>query len=495
MPETDLLKRAASTAMQRVEMSRPLRLALEHGVIRESDDVFDYGCGYGDDIAFLTELGYVADGWDPAHRPHTGRATAAVVILGYVLNVIEDPAERSLALREAWRLAQRAVVVAVRTTHEAASISDATPHADGCLTGSGTFQKLFGQAEARAYIDTVFEAQSVPLGLGVFVAFKDEAAEQEWLEHRNRIRVRVRRLRRIVEPKKTKRDLAYENHRDVLRALEEFLAEHGRLPVDEEADWLSPINQALGSVAKAFQVVRHVADDPWWDAASDDRRGELRIRFALARLRRRPKYSALPITVQRDVRALFGSYKTACEHADELLFSIGDASAIRAAAREAEIGKLTPDAFYVHIDALPILPPLLRVFVGAAEALSGPVPSANLIKIHFDHPRVSYLVYPDFDADPHPTLAESWVVDFRELDVRPTDYRTRDNPPVLHRKELFVAPEHPRYDTFRRLTEQEDRHGLLDETSRIGTRSGWEQHLEASGWKLTGHRLVRAARE
>jgi DNA phosphorothioation-associated putative methyltransferase len=476
--------------MKRVELSRPIRLALETGVIRPADGVFDYGCGHGQDIEFLRELGHDATGWDPNHQPGAARQRAPIVNLGYVLNVIEDPSERASALKEAWSLAERAVVVAVRTVDETRFVSSATDHVDGVLTGADTFQRFFRQAEARSYIDEITGSQSIPLGLGVFVAFRDEGAEQEWLENRAALQRRVRRLRRIIEPRKTLRDEAYETHRDILRPLEEFIAERGRLPVDEEHEWVEPIAEAFGSVPRAFQVIRHVADRPWWDDAANDRRQDLLIRFALARLRRRSKFSALPPRVQRDVKALFGSYKAACTQADELLFSIGEPETIRRAANAAPVGKRTPDALYVHVEALDLLPTALRVFIGAADALIGRVPEATLVKAHVDKPRVSYLVYPDFDDDPHPTLAESWVVDFLNLDVRPHDYRTRENPPILHRKELFVSRDYPRYETFRRLSEQEERHELLNHAT-IGTRSGWESVLWSTGWRLRGHRLVR----
>jgi len=488
---TSALSRAGATALKRVELSRPLRLALEVGVIRPDDDVFDYGCGHGTDLEFLAALGHGADGWDPNHRPNVKPKPAAIVNLGYVLNVIEDPAGRAQALKTAWRLATRALVVAVRTTDEVRFVSNGTIHADGVITGADTFQKFFTQAEARSYIDDILTVQSIPIGPGVLVAFTDDAAEQQWLDNRSALRRRVRRLRRIVEPRKTLRDQTYEQHRDILRPLEEFVAQRGRLPTDDEHGWTQQIIDTFGSLPRAFQVLRHVAEHPWWEDAAEDRRQELLVRFALARLRKRAKFTALPIGVQLDVRALFGSYKAACERADDLLFSIGDAKTLRQAATKSPIGKQTPDAIYVHIDATDLLPTELRVFIGAAGALIGTVPDATLVKAHLDKPRVSYLVYPDFDTDPHPALAESWVVDFRELDVRPHDYRNRENPPVLHRKELFVAPDHPRYNTFKRLTQQEDRHGLLDERLTIGTRDGWKHRLEKRGWSLRGHRLVR----
>ena len=490
-PAAPALIRSGATALKRVELSRPLRLALEAGVIRPGDDVFDYGCGHGTDLEFLTALGHPAEGWDPNHRPEVGLKSAAIVNLGFVLNVIEDPVERAEALRQAWRLTTRAIVVAVRTVDDARFVSNGTAFADGVVTGADTFQKFFTQAEARSYIDGLLEVQSIPVGPGVFVAFTDEAAEQQWLDNRAGLRRRVRRLRRIVEPRKTLRDQAYDEHRDTLRPLEEFVAQRGRLPHAEEEPWVGPIVAAFGSLPRAFQVLRHVADGPWWEDAAEDRRQELLVRFALARLRKRTKFTALPEGVQHDVRALFGSYKSACEQADHLLFSIGEQDTLRKAVASSAVGKRTPDAFYVHVDAADLLPTVLRVFIGAADALIGTVPETTLVKAHLDKPRVSYLVYPDFETDPHPALAESWVVDFRELDVRPHDYRSRENPPVLHRKELFVAPDHPRIETFRRLTEWEDRHGLLDDPQAIGTRAAWNRRLESAGWRVKGHRLVK----
>jgi hypothetical protein len=37
----------------------------------------------------------------------------------------------------------------------------------------------------------------------------------------------------------------------------------------------------------------------------------------------------------------------------------------------------------------------------------GTLDGANLIKLHRQSGKVSYLVYPDFEADPHPALRRS----------------------------------------------------------------------------------------
>ncbi len=71
------------------------------------------------------------------------------------------------------------------------------------------------------------------------------------------------------------------------------------------------------------------------------------------------------------------------------------------------------------------------------------------------------------------------------------DYAASANPPVLHRKETFLLADDPRRGKFERLTRQEEKAGLLDETATIGTRAGWAERLRQRGYALRGHRLVR----
>ena len=81
------------TALIRSELSKPVKSLLEHGLLKPGKTFFDYGCGHGADVEGLTALGYQATGWDPVLRPHTELHQADIVNLGYVLNVIEDPAD------------------------------------------------------------------------------------------------------------------------------------------------------------------------------------------------------------------------------------------------------------------------------------------------------------------------------------------------------------------------------------------------------------------
>jgi DNA phosphorothioation-associated putative methyltransferase len=459
-----------------------MRLALGDGLISPSTPVFDYGCGRGGDIQRLREQGIPCDGWDPVHRPESPRTPAEVVNLGYVVNVIEDAEERAEVLRASWALARKVLVVAARLEIDVLQAPGVSLQ-DGFVTRLGTFQKLYHQDELRRWIDSVLETPSVPAGPGIFYVFREEAARQSFLASRHH--------RRGVAPGIRRSDALFEQHKSLLQPLLDFLGAHGRLPQPEELAGAQALSEALGSIPRAFRIIRAVVDETQWDEVQQRRTEDLLVYLALSRFDRRPKLSDLPATLRFDMRAFFTSYQAACELADALLFSAGHMPSIHRLCQESKVGKLTPSALYVHESALPHLAPVLRIYEGCARAFTGSVEGANIIKLHRDSPRVSYLSYPDFEVDPHPALQASLLVELQTFRMDLRHYEQVANPPVLHRKEEFVTPEHPLREKFARLTAQEERHGLYASPERIGTRNGWEQVLHEQGVSLRGHRVVK----
>src|SRR5206468_5332714 len=128
--------------IHRHDLSRPLRLAIEDGLLSNGDTVFDYGCGHGDDLVNLRERGITCAGWDPNHYPNGELKAAPVVNLGYVINVIENSDEREAVLRDAWSLTQKLLIVSARLDVEARGAAF-SPYQDGYLTRLTTFQKYF----------------------------------------------------------------------------------------------------------------------------------------------------------------------------------------------------------------------------------------------------------------------------------------------------------------------------------------------------------------
>jgi DNA phosphorothioation-associated putative methyltransferase len=469
------------SALTRGALSRPMTRAVDDRIITADTSVLDYGCGRGGDVARLAHLGVAAVGYDPVFAPSECLGQADVVNLGYVVNVIEDVAERQRTLQRAWDLTARVLVVSARLTDEARQLSGARPHGDGFLTAHDTFQKLFTQEELRAWITSALATHPVTAAPGIFYVFRDPQAEQAFLANR------VRRLRPAAESS----DALFDQHQELLASLMHFIEERGRLPRSPlEFEQSDAVVEQLGSLRRAFQVIKRITGDERWDRIRLARYEDLLVYVALARFERRPRMSELPLDLQHDMREFFGSYKAACDQADRLLFSIADDRRVAEACRAARVGKRTPAALYIHKTALSHVPTVLRALEGCARALTGEV-DATLIKLHFDKPQVSYLGYRTFDADPHPALSYAYVVNLERARVRRHDYRDASNPPVLHRKELFVARDYPGRDKFARLTRQEERAGLYGDPASIGTRVGWEQALSRSGFALRGHRLVR----
>jgi DNA phosphorothioation-associated putative methyltransferase len=470
------------TAIHRTGLSRPLQLALEAQLVSAATSVLDYGCGHGHDLEFLAGQGIVCTGWDPVHRPEGQRQQCDVVNLGYVINVIEDPEERVQVLRAAWSYARQVLIVAARLDHELAR-TDQQPCGDGVLTRTQTFQKFYSQGELREWIDGVLQVSCVAAGPGVFFVFREERARQSYLASQYR--------RRIATPIQRKSDLLFDQHRALLEALMGFVARRGRLPDPVELAEAGPLAAAIGSLPRAFQVVQRVTGAEYWQQIKAERTQDLLVYLALAKIHGRPRWSELATDLQLDVKAFFGAYTRACEAADQLLLSAAKTDTINAACLKSPVGKLTPQALYIHVSALPYLPLPLRLYEACARHYVGAVDGANLIKLHRLKPKVSYLAYPSFDKDPHPALLGALVVPLSDFKVEYWDWSSSENPPILHRKETFVPTDYPHRDLFARLTKAEEKAGFYENPATIGTRNPWLDLVTQKGYQFRGHRLVR----
>jgi len=466
-------------AMVRKQLSRPVRAALEAELFAPGTTFFDCGCGYGSDVKLLARKGYASAGWDPYYCPDRPCKPADVVNLGYVINVIEDPAERREALLKAWGLAQKVLIVAAQVL-----ISDRASgqiaYGDGIITRRNTFQKYYEQEELKIYIDQVLEVNSVPVGLGIYFAFRDEAQAEIFRASRFRSRATTPRVRAKVRN--------FEDYEQMLAPLMGFVTERGRLPAKGELLQEEEILAEFGNFRRAFKTILQATNEEEWDAIAEQRRQDLKVYLALSHFGKRLRASELSRQAKEDFKALFGSYKKACLLADMMLFSVGDLDNIADLCCLSPVGKLFESSFRVHISTLERLDPLLRLYEGCASRTIGRLESVTAIAFHLKAPKISYLSYPDFDSDPHPALHARMQIDLRDLDVRYWEC-DRDNPPILHEKDALVAPDYPHYEKFAKLTRQERDRGLFDNPKAIRQRQGWLQCLEDNCLKLVNHRL------
>jgi DNA phosphorothioation-associated putative methyltransferase len=162
---------------------------------------------------------------------------------------------------------------------------------------------------------------------------------------------------------------------------------------------------------------------------------------------------------------------------------------------ESKVGKKLPTAFYVHVSALSALTSILKIYENCARRNLETIDNATIVKFNLRQPKISYLFYPDFDTEAHPALQTSIQINLETGEVKYFDYSNSENPPVLHRKETFVTTDYPQYEKFFKLTRSEEKWGLLDNTSVIGTRAGWLKYLGYCGVEIEDHAVVERAKQ
>lgn len=150
------------TAISRSTLSAPMKALRDLGLLRGS--VLDFGSGRGDDVKALRAAGMSAQGWDPHYADDKPPAPADVVNLGFVLNVVEDPAERRKTLARAWKLAGKTLAVAVRVDP-----IEGKPKGDGVVTSAGTFQKPYTSEELVEYVTEVTGTDAKLVAPGIVV--------------------------------------------------------------------------------------------------------------------------------------------------------------------------------------------------------------------------------------------------------------------------------------------------------------------------------------
>ena len=239
-------------------------------------------------------------GWDPFYQPDNDRRPADVVNLGYVINVIENPGERREALIQAWELAQKILVVSAQVLI-ADGGSGHIAYGDGIITSRNTFQKYYDQEELKLYIDQVLGVDAIPVALGIYVVFRDEAQAETFRASRFRSRATTPRIRLSVK--------RFEDYQDLLQALMNFLTERGRLPKKGELAAEAEICAEFKTLTRAFQVIEQVTDGEDWQRITEQRKQDIQIYLALSHFAKRPRFSQLDDTLQRILRCCLAPIK------------------------------------------------------------------------------------------------------------------------------------------------------------------------------------------
>ncbi|WP_295442207.1 DNA phosphorothioation-associated putative methyltransferase [uncultured Thiodictyon sp.] len=495
------------TALVRYGFSAPVQTLARHGLLETLGTdgppgrlvLFDYGCGRGDDVRGLIELGIQAAGWDPYYAPENPIHPAPIVNLGFVINVIEDPQERLTALGRAWSLTQTLLVVSVMLSNQSAARG--TDFNDGVLTQRRTFQRQFTQTEVRAYLAEALEEEPIAVAPGVHYVFRDKEAEQRFLAARCRSRRHTGlpppASRHPPAPTSAGGPDRYAAYREPLgRLWERWLALAHRPEADEVGADLATLTEGFGSLAKALRFLADREDPQPLARAEAARRADLLVYLALNLFERRRPYTQLEPELQRAIKALFGDYATAQAQARALLFSIRDTQGIADICREAAehgLGWLDPGrSLQLHTSLVERLPPLLRVYVGAAAALYGDTKGADLVKIHIGSGKLSLMRYDDFMGLAVPRLLERVKVRLRDQECDWYLYGETFAPPWLFHKSRFINEEFPNYPEQVAFEEALDALGLFD-FAGFGPPPGvFAATLARHRWVIDGLRLRRS---
>jgi DNA phosphorothioation-associated putative methyltransferase len=445
------------SALSRTALSAPVQSLIRDGLLHPGKSFFDYGCGRGDDVASLQANGFRAAGWDPYYRSESERISADVANLGFVINVIEDRAERMEALERAFSLTTEVLAVAAMLATQGQPTYGRS-YQDGIVTSRNTFQKYYTQGELQQYIEAVLDEDAYPAAPGVFYVFKDRAMEQTYLLSKCSDRSRVARARlATVNPLRTGRRegavrrVKAESPEAVtyLEGLWSTCLELGRVPAIEELPSPEEAKRLFGSSRRAIAACLSRNDPGSLTRASLGRRDEILVMLALQFFGRRRRFTQFDHRFQRDVKEFFGSFQFAEAKAQQLLFSVQDKAVIAAACDDAStlgLGWLEPGhSLQLHTSLVERLPAPLRVYLGCATALAGSMTSFDLVKAHIESGKVTLMTFDNFTGKPLPALQSRIKVRLRDQDLDIFDYKGPYPPTLLFNKSRYINEEFPHY--------------------------------------------------
>lgn len=437
------------TAITRVGLSSPVAAMIECGMLTKDDDLFDYGCGMGDDVATLQADGYSAWGWDPAHRPDGRRAPADVVNLGFVINVIENPHERAETLRAAWSFARKGMTVSAMLTGRV-DVSRQTQHGDGYLTTRSTFQRYYAQDELMLFVNQTLGERVTPIGQGIVAVFRDKELEQRVaMRKRSRADAIIRRHalpRPVRAPRETlpPRPSLLERVSDEAASIWETALSLGRLPTADEVDLavMVSLSEKNISFARALQACSALFDVPLLDEVAAARREDLLVETALSMFPGAPRYASLPVSMQRDVRHFFGSHSALSAQATTELSALRNSSSLQAAydkAVEEGVASLHGGVLRFSGASAARLPVAIRIMLGCADIVRPGFSQGDVFEIGPKPASLKAITVSDMEA-PLPRMVGIVDVDLGRASSR--ERKAQDE--ILYLKSRYLPIEDPK---------------------------------------------------
>ncbi len=500
---SDLVQRHL-TALNRSTLSAPVQILIKLGLLSSECTFFDYGCGRGTDMSALQEAGITVGGWDPHYAPENKIQNADVVNLGFVVNVIEDSAERVEAIQKAFTLANKVLAVSVMLYGPE---QPGKPYRDGFLTSRNTFQKYFSQGELKDYLEHALGQQVFMAGPGIALIFADKDAEQQFNARRFRstdfterllaariLRVKETRTPRTRIHRLTKTERQFQEASEVLQKLWTLTLDLGRYPEPIEVSFIDELLNKTDRYSRALRLLQTHYDQSLLDAASTERADELLLYMAAHQFEKRPTYRNLEARLQRDIKYFFNDFKSAQSAGLKLIMRSANPSELLLAcdqASEQGLGWLdTNQALHFHISLLNRLPVLLRAYVNCGLIIWDSMSDVHIVKIHIGSGKLTFLEFENFTTSPLPLLKRRVKINLRKQEYDEFEYGSAQYPStVLYNKSRFMHEDMEGYAEQLAFDESLERTGLIDLTSFGPNFDELLNQLEKNRLTISGYEL------
>ena len=436
------------TALKRKKLSSCMGALVDSSLITKTSEIFDYGCGRGDDVTILGKNNFEkVSGWDPYFaKDNAIPKKSEFVSLSFVLNVIEDTDERHLVFKKAFQIASKALVFSVMLEHQN-TLQFAYPFNDGYLTSINTFQKYYSASEIEALVKEQLNATAIKLGPGIYIVFKEKSLEQEYFFKRQ--------LGLLVETKSAVKDDAGDSFAEALvNKMVKTILSFGRVPklAELKTKFQDEISKAKVSYNRLSRLALSQISISDLKHVREAFSGEILIFLAINRFDGRMKYVDLPEKFQIDVRAHFGSLKNANEEAERLLFSLSDTGGLISAALDAERagnGHLIGTKFRCHSKQCENLPKNLRLFYKIGERLHRSIMDNDIIQLHLETKKMAFLIVNEFENSALPRIHSREIVNFATQNTAIVHHQEKEQVRILYLKSALMAAEDENYEKQR----------------------------------------------
>lgn len=406
--------------------------------------------------------------------------------LGYVLNVIENPSERSCVLKKAFALSKEVLIVSVLATGQETA-AHSNPYGDGFITKTGTFQKFFAPYESEDLIESLLDCEPVTLALGVCLVFRKAKDREAFLAARTRRRFDWTELStqlRFSQPKKREKEVVskYELNHSLMDSFWSAMLSFGRVPQRDEFSQYAEVKTFTGGIAKAARIALDYHGGALLEKARKVRQEDILVYLAMKNFEKRFSRRDLPERTKRDIKSFWGDFNEASRLATELLFASGDPDELQLAVDSLKMGLFDPNEghFTFHRSLMDELPAILRIFVFCGLRRFGELEEVDLLKIHIRSGKLTLHSYDDFSGKPLPELRLRTKIDLRKNFVTIFDHTLGEDRQLLFFKERFVGSDFKFQNNAKAFSNRLATLGIDQE--RIGYGPGkkdWENFIKA----------------